>query len=140
MLFCFKSILNCSRLSFLHLSWLLFQQAPIVPCHQDIQGLVSGHTTGRCFQAFSWCSPTVASKISFMESRYNLTADRFCVLNFFSCLGQKTFTVEEAVETIGFGRFHIMLFLIMGSTGVGICSHLCWPEKRFLLIFLITMQ
>ncbi|XP_027655189.1 putative transporter SVOPL isoform X1 [Falco rusticolus] len=32
--------------------------------------------------------------------------------------GQKTFTVEEAVETIGFGRFHIMLFLIMGSTGV----------------------
>ncbi|XP_058720546.1 putative transporter SVOPL [Poecile atricapillus] len=32
--------------------------------------------------------------------------------------GQKTFTVEEAVETIGFGRFHIMLFLIMGSTGL----------------------
>ncbi|NWV02068.1 SVOP protein, partial [Upupa epops] len=32
--------------------------------------------------------------------------------------GQKTFTVEEAVETIGFGRFHIMLYLIMGSTGV----------------------
>ncbi|NXA37902.1 SVOP protein, partial [Eudromia elegans] len=32
--------------------------------------------------------------------------------------GQKTFTVEEAVETIGFGRFHIALFLIMGSTGV----------------------
>ncbi|KFP68864.1 Putative transporter SVOPL [Cariama cristata] len=32
--------------------------------------------------------------------------------------GQKTFTVEEAVETIGFGRFHIVLFLIMGSTGV----------------------
>ncbi|RMC03001.1 hypothetical protein DUI87_20194 [Hirundo rustica rustica] len=32
--------------------------------------------------------------------------------------GQKTFTVEEAVETIGFGKFHIMLFLIMGSTGV----------------------
>ncbi|NXA58634.1 SVOP protein, partial [Mohoua ochrocephala] len=29
-----------------------------------------------------------------------------------------TFTVEEAVETIGFGRFHIMLLLIMGSTGV----------------------
>ncbi|NXM02814.1 SVOP protein, partial [Tyrannus savana] len=29
-----------------------------------------------------------------------------------------TFTVEEAVETIGFGRFHIILFLIMGSTGV----------------------
>ncbi|NXL37070.1 SVOP protein, partial [Glaucidium brasilianum] len=29
-----------------------------------------------------------------------------------------TFTVEEAVEAIGFGRFHIMLFLIMGSTGV----------------------
>ncbi|KFM13648.1 Putative transporter SVOPL, partial [Aptenodytes forsteri] len=32
--------------------------------------------------------------------------------------GQKTFTVQEAVETIGFGRFHIVLFLIMGSTGV----------------------
>ncbi|XP_039716674.1 putative transporter SVOPL isoform X3 [Pteropus medius] len=31
---------------------------------------------------------------------------------------QKTFTVEDAVETIGFGRFHIALFLIMGSTGV----------------------
>ncbi|NXJ81259.1 SVOP protein, partial [Trogon melanurus] len=29
-----------------------------------------------------------------------------------------TFTVEEAVETIGFGMFHIILFLIMGSTGV----------------------
>ncbi|GAB5568820.1 putative transporter SVOPL isoform X1 [Prionailurus iriomotensis] len=29
----------------------------------------------------------------------------------------KTFTVEDAVETIGFGRFHIALFLIMGSTG-----------------------
>ncbi|XP_071583719.1 putative transporter SVOPL isoform X2 [Heliangelus exortis] len=32
--------------------------------------------------------------------------------------GQKTFTVEDAVEDIGFGRFHILLFLIMGSTGV----------------------
>ncbi|XP_050003865.1 putative transporter SVOPL isoform X2 [Alexandromys fortis] len=30
----------------------------------------------------------------------------------------KTFTVEDAVETIGFGRFHIALFLIMGSTGM----------------------
>uniref|UniRef100_A0A8D2JMW3 SVOP like n=1 Tax=Sciurus vulgaris TaxID=55149 RepID=A0A8D2JMW3_SCIVU len=30
----------------------------------------------------------------------------------------RTFTVEDAVETIGFGRFHIALFLIMGSTGV----------------------
>ncbi|KAK2096699.1 hypothetical protein P7K49_025733 [Saguinus oedipus] len=30
----------------------------------------------------------------------------------------KMFTVEDAVETIGFGRFHIALFLIMGSTGV----------------------
>uniref|UniRef100_H0VIX5 SVOP like n=1 Tax=Cavia porcellus TaxID=10141 RepID=H0VIX5_CAVPO len=30
----------------------------------------------------------------------------------------KTFTVEDAVETIGFGLFHIALFLIMGSTGV----------------------
>ncbi|KAG9472268.1 hypothetical protein GDO78_020598, partial [Eleutherodactylus coqui] len=32
--------------------------------------------------------------------------------------GPKTYSVEEAVETIGFGRFHIMLFLIMGSTGI----------------------
>ncbi|XP_018602612.1 putative transporter SVOPL isoform X1 [Scleropages formosus] len=30
----------------------------------------------------------------------------------------KTYTVEEAVETIGFGRFHIMLFLIMGSANI----------------------
>ena len=52
--------------------------------------------------------------------------------------GQKTFTVEEAVETIGFGKFHIALFLIMGSTGVGVCSHLHWPEKS--LVFLITVQ
>lgn len=31
-----------------------------------------------------------------------------------------TYTVEEAVETIGFGRFHIMLFLIMGASNVRI--------------------
>ncbi|KAM8883215.1 putative transporter SVOPL [Synchiropus picturatus] len=31
---------------------------------------------------------------------------------------EQTFTVEEAVETIGFGRFHIILFLIMGSTNI----------------------
>uniref|UniRef100_A0A8C9CVP7 SVOP like n=1 Tax=Phocoena sinus TaxID=42100 RepID=A0A8C9CVP7_PHOSS len=30
----------------------------------------------------------------------------------------KTFTVEDAVETIGFRRFHIALFLIMGGMGV----------------------
>ncbi|KAM4569748.1 putative transporter SVOPL isoform 2-T3 [Odontesthes bonariensis] len=28
------------------------------------------------------------------------------------------FTVEEAVEAIGFGRFHILLFFIMGSTNI----------------------
>lgn len=28
-----------------------------------------------------------------------------------------------------------MLFLIMGSTGVRICSHPCWLEKGFLFIF-----
>ncbi|XP_013881342.1 putative transporter SVOPL [Austrofundulus limnaeus] len=28
------------------------------------------------------------------------------------------FTVEEAVETIGFGRFHILLFVIMGATSI----------------------
>lgn len=30
----------------------------------------------------------------------------------------KKYTVEEAVETIGFGRFHILLLCIMGSTSV----------------------
>lgn len=35
---------------------------PNVHGHQSAQGLVSGHTTGRCFQPFSWCSPTVAWK------------------------------------------------------------------------------
>ncbi|XP_041637301.1 putative transporter SVOPL [Cheilinus undulatus] len=30
----------------------------------------------------------------------------------------ETFTVEEAIETIGFGRFHILLFFIMGSTNI----------------------
>lgn len=29
-----------------------------------------------------------------------------------------TFTVEEAVESIGFGRFHMLLFFIMGSANV----------------------
>ncbi|XP_056133731.1 putative transporter SVOPL [Lampris incognitus] len=29
-----------------------------------------------------------------------------------------TFSVEEAVETIGFGRFHILLFIIMGSANI----------------------
>ncbi|XP_076015926.1 putative transporter SVOPL [Genypterus blacodes] len=31
---------------------------------------------------------------------------------------KETYSVEEAVEAIGFGRFHIMLFLIMGSTNI----------------------
>ncbi|XP_062914333.1 putative transporter SVOPL isoform X3 [Mobula hypostoma] len=31
---------------------------------------------------------------------------------------RKTYTVEEAVETIGFGRFHVLLLCIMGSTSV----------------------
>ncbi|KAG8438734.1 hypothetical protein GDO86_005071, partial [Hymenochirus boettgeri] len=31
---------------------------------------------------------------------------------------EKTYSIEDAVETIGFGRFHILLFLIMGSTGI----------------------
>lgn len=26
--------------------------------------------------------------------------------------------MEEAVETIGFGRFHVLLFFIMGGTSV----------------------
>lgn len=56
------------------------------------------------------------------------------------CSGQKTFTVEEAVETIGFGRFHIMLFLIMGSTGVGVCSHLHCPGKTLFSFFTRTFS
>ncbi|XP_068611380.1 putative transporter SVOPL [Brachionichthys hirsutus] len=31
---------------------------------------------------------------------------------------ERTFTVEEAVEAIGFGRFHVLLFVIMGSANV----------------------
>ncbi|XP_053364813.1 putative transporter SVOPL [Clarias gariepinus] len=31
---------------------------------------------------------------------------------------QKYYSVEEAVEGIGFGRFHIMLFIIMGSANI----------------------
>ncbi|KAM3587680.1 uncharacterized protein V6R79_011648 [Siganus canaliculatus] len=31
---------------------------------------------------------------------------------------EKTFTVEDAVETIGFGRFHVLLFFIMGSSTI----------------------
>ncbi|XP_041110297.1 putative transporter SVOPL [Polyodon spathula] len=31
---------------------------------------------------------------------------------------EKTYTVEDAVETIGFGRFHVLLFFIMGSTSI----------------------
>ncbi|XP_068442867.1 putative transporter SVOPL [Clinocottus analis] len=31
---------------------------------------------------------------------------------------KETFSVEEAVETIGFGRFHILLFVIMGSANI----------------------
>ncbi|XP_070848735.1 putative transporter SVOPL [Chaetodon trifascialis] len=30
----------------------------------------------------------------------------------------ETFTVEDAVETIGFGRFHVLLFVIMGSSNI----------------------
>lgn len=32
--------------------------------------------------------------------------------------GLQTYSVEDAVETIGFGRFHILLFLIMGSATI----------------------
>ncbi|XP_030005621.1 putative transporter SVOPL [Sphaeramia orbicularis] len=31
---------------------------------------------------------------------------------------EQTYSVEEAVETIGFGRFHILLFVIMGSCNI----------------------
>lgn len=38
----------------------------------------------------------------------------------FSLRADQKFTVEEAVETIGFGRFHILLFVIMGATSVSL--------------------
>uniref|UniRef100_W5NJX4 SVOP-like n=2 Tax=Lepisosteus oculatus TaxID=7918 RepID=W5NJX4_LEPOC len=31
---------------------------------------------------------------------------------------EKTYTIEQAVEEIGFGRFHVLLFLIMGSANI----------------------
>ncbi|XP_029901793.1 putative transporter SVOPL isoform X2 [Myripristis murdjan] len=31
---------------------------------------------------------------------------------------EQTYSVEKAVETIGFGRFHILLFIIMGSANI----------------------
>lgn len=31
---------------------------------------------------------------------------------------EQTYTVEEAVETIGFGRFHMLLFFILGSSNI----------------------
>ncbi|XP_027007015.2 putative transporter SVOPL [Tachysurus fulvidraco] len=31
---------------------------------------------------------------------------------------QKCYSVEDAVETIGFGRFHVLLFVIMGSANI----------------------
>ncbi|XP_019711321.1 putative transporter SVOPL [Hippocampus comes] len=31
---------------------------------------------------------------------------------------EPTYTVEEAVESIGFGRFHVLLFVIMGSSNI----------------------
>lgn len=49
------------------------------------------------------------------------------------CTADETFTVEEAVEKIGFGRFHVLLFLIMGSTGVRTHKWLHeWDDTVFL--------
>uniref|UniRef100_A0A3Q3IYS1 Major facilitator superfamily (MFS) profile domain-containing protein n=1 Tax=Monopterus albus TaxID=43700 RepID=A0A3Q3IYS1_MONAL len=36
----------------------------------------------------------------------------------FPAASDQTYTVEEAVEAVGFGRFHIMLFVIMGSATI----------------------
>uniref|UniRef100_A0A4W3HQ22 SVOP-like n=1 Tax=Callorhinchus milii TaxID=7868 RepID=A0A4W3HQ22_CALMI len=46
-----------------------------------------------------------------------LPCEQFAI---FACVAgpAKTFTVDEAVEHIGFGRFHILLLCIMGSTSV----------------------
>ncbi|XP_065536954.1 putative transporter SVOPL isoform X3 [Lathamus discolor] len=52
------------------------------------------------------------------EAENTVALEEICMEKQEAPKGQKTFTVEEAVETIGFGRFHILLFLIMGSTGV----------------------
>lgn len=40
------------------------------------------------------------------------------MLPFFALTDQKCYSVEEAVESIGFGRFHVLLFIIMGSANV----------------------
>lgn len=40
----------------------------------------------------------------------------------FSAAADEKFTVEQAVETIGFGRFHVLLFVIMGSANVSLSS------------------
>ncbi|POI30226.1 hypothetical protein CIB84_006024 [Bambusicola thoracicus] len=52
------------------------------------------------------------------EAANTIALEEICMEGLEPPKGQKTFTVEEAVETIGFGRFHIALFLIMGSTVV----------------------
>lgn len=96
------------------------------------------HTTlaraSESFQAFSWHSHMAVCKMFPFHKdlrMYYLTTDGvfFCVFLSHLCSGQKTFTVEEAVETIGFGRFHIALFLIMGSTVVSACNRHHRPEE-----------
>lgn len=105
------------------------------------------HTTlaraSESFQAFSWHSHMAVCKMFPFHKdlrMYYLTTDGFFLCVFLShlCSGQKTFTVEEAVETIGFGRFHIALFLIMGSTVVSACNRHHRPEEAlpsFSLLF-----
>ncbi|XP_072124110.1 putative transporter SVOPL isoform X3 [Mobula birostris] len=51
--------------------------------------------------------------------------EEYCTISFREGHGKKPqkdrrkmYTVEEAVETIGFGRFHVLLLCIMGSTSV----------------------
>lgn len=66
----------------------------------------------------NWFPNTFLLIINELSSTYIPFPQRLFLSLCPSLLESKTFTVEDAVETIGFGCFHIALFLIMGSTGV----------------------
>ena len=38
----------------------------------------------------------------------------------------EVFTIEEAVDKIGFGVFQVLLSLYIGATGVGSNTHMCY--------------
>lgn len=85
--------------------WLLFQQTPDVSSHQCAQWLVSGRTTGRCFQPSSWCGPTSSMKsIDISQRRYILTADMLVVLVVFFLCVCLSFPLVLRTEDIYSGR------------------------------------